>query len=142
MQWHVTIIIDGCWKVDYGDGLESGAEIPIRSTFVASERNGLRVQVKRSTRTTSTRNLVIPMRLSWNEIRTRAAEFAREWRDAAYEKGETQSFYNDFFGIFDVKRRSVARYEQHVRKLGNQSGFIDLFCRTFCLLNKRVPAVT
>ncbi|MCY3729063.1 MAG: N-6 DNA methylase [Nitrospira sp.] len=67
------------------------------------------------------------MRLSWNEIRTRAAQFAQEWKDAAYEKGETQSFYNDFFGIFDVRRRSVARYEQHVRKLDNQSGFIDLF---------------
>ncbi len=67
------------------------------------------------------------MRLSWNEIRTRAAQFALEWRDAAYEKGETQSFYNDFFRIFGVQRRSVARYEQHVRKLDNQSGFIDLF---------------
>ena len=32
------------------------------------------------------------MRLSWNEIRARAAAFAREWADAAYEKGETQSF--------------------------------------------------
>ena len=32
------------------------------------------------------------MRLSWNEIRTRAADFAREWADFAYEKGETQSF--------------------------------------------------
>ena len=29
------------------------------------------------------------MRLSWNEIRARAAEFAREWADATYEKGET-----------------------------------------------------
>ena len=67
------------------------------------------------------------MRLSWNEIRTRAAQFAHEWKDAAYEKGETQSFYNDFFGIFGVRRRSVARYEEHVRKLDNQSGFIDLF---------------
>ena len=37
------------------------------------------------------------MRLSWNEIRARAADFAREWADAAYEKGETQSFYNNFF---------------------------------------------
>ena len=27
----------------------------------------------------------------------------------------------------DVRRRSVARYEQHVRKLDNRSGFIDLF---------------
>ena len=67
------------------------------------------------------------MRLSWNEIRIRAAQFAHEWKDAAYEKGETQSFYNDFFGIFGVRRRSVARYEEHVRKLDNQSGFIDLF---------------
>ena len=67
------------------------------------------------------------MRLSWNEIRSRAAEFSREWADATYEKGEAQSFYNDFFEIFDVKRRSVARYEEHVKKLNNKSGFIDLF---------------
>ena len=67
------------------------------------------------------------MRLSWNEIRARAAGFADEWRDAAYEKGETQSFYNAFFEIFDVRRRSVARYEEHVRKLDDRSGFIDLF---------------
>ena len=67
------------------------------------------------------------MRLSWNEVRARAARFAEEWRDAAYEKGETQSFYNDFFEIFGVRRRTVARYEEHVRKLDNQSGFIDLF---------------
>jgi len=67
------------------------------------------------------------MRLSWNEIRARAAAFAEEWRDASYEKGETQSFYNAFFGIFGVQRRSIARYEAHVAKLDNRSGFIDLF---------------
>ena len=67
------------------------------------------------------------MRLSWNEVRARAAEFAEDWRDAAYEKGETHSFYNDFFEIFSVRRRSVARYEEHVKKLDNHSGFIDLF---------------
>ena len=67
------------------------------------------------------------MRLSWNEMRARAASFADEWRDAAYEKGETQSFYNEFFEIFGVRRRTVARYEAHVHKLDNQSGFIDLF---------------
>lgn len=67
------------------------------------------------------------MRLSWNEIRSRAAEFSRQWADAAYEKGETQSFYNDFFEIFGVKRRSVAHYEKRVKKLDNKSGFIDLF---------------
>ena len=67
------------------------------------------------------------MRLSWNEVRARAARFAEEWQAAAYEKGETQSFYNAFFRVFGVKRRSVARYEAHVAKLGNRSGFIDLF---------------
>ena len=67
------------------------------------------------------------MRLSWNEIRTRAAAFSREWAAASYEKGETQSFYNDFFQIFGVKRRTVARYEEHVKKLDDRSGFIDLF---------------
>ncbi len=67
------------------------------------------------------------MRLSWNEIRARAADFAREWADAAYEKGETQSFYNEFFEIFGVRRRTVARYEEHVQRLDNTSGFIDLF---------------
>ena len=32
------------------------------------------------------------MRLSRNEIRVRAASFARNWADAGYDKGETQSF--------------------------------------------------
>ena len=67
------------------------------------------------------------MRLSWNEIRARAAKFADLWQAAAYEKGETQSFYNDFFDVFGVQRRTVARYEQHVAKLDNHSGYIDLF---------------
>ena len=67
------------------------------------------------------------MRLSWNEVRARAAAFADEWRDAAYERGETQSFYNEFFEVFGVRRRTVARYEAHVAKLDDRSGFIDLF---------------
>ena len=67
------------------------------------------------------------MRLSWNEVRVRAAAFATEWCDAEYEKGETHSFYNEFFEVFGVRRRTVARYEEHVQKLDDRSGFIDLF---------------
>ena len=67
------------------------------------------------------------MRLSWNEVRARAAKFAGRWKDARYEKGETQSFYNDFFHIFGVRRESVARYEERVRKLDDTTGYIDLF---------------
>ena len=57
------------------------------------------------------------MRLGWDEIRRRARAFSAEWADAHYEKGETQSFYNDFFAIFGVKRRTVARYEARVKTL-------------------------
>ena len=66
------------------------------------------------------------MPLSWNEVRVRAASDVEEWRDTSYEKGETHSFYNDFFEVFDVRRRTVARYEEHVAKLDNRAGFIDL----------------
>lgn len=67
------------------------------------------------------------MRLTWNEIRARSAAFAREWAGARYERGETQSFYNDFFEVFGVKRRLVATFEEPVKKLGDRQGFIDLF---------------
>ena len=67
------------------------------------------------------------MRLSWSEIRARAASFAREWADATYEKGEARSFYNEFFEVFGVRRRTVARYEVQVRRLDNTRGYIDLF---------------
>ena len=48
------------------------------------------------------------MRLSWNEMRARAARFADEWKHAAYEKGETHSFYNEFFEIHPAARQSPA----------------------------------
>ena len=70
-------------------------------------------------------------------MRARAAEFAREWSDAHYEKGETQSFYNDFFGIFGIKRRSVAVYEKRVERLDNSTGFIDLFMPKVLLVEQK-----
>lgn len=68
------------------------------------------------------------MRLGWDEIRRRAKDFSEEWKNAHYEKGETQSFYNDFFEIFGIKRRQVAVYEKMVQGIdANRRGFIDLF---------------
>ncbi len=83
------------------------------------------------------------MRLSWNEMRARAAAFVKEWEDATYEKGETQSFYNDFFKVFGVKRRTVvARYEAHMAKLDNRSGFIDLFWPGVLIVEQKTPVGT
>jgi hypothetical protein len=77
------------------------------------------------------------MRLSFNEIRARAAEFARQWAGAQYEKGETQSFYNDFFDVFGVARRKVASFEEPVKKLGGKQGFIDLFWKGMLLVEHK-----
>ncbi|KQN07054.1 methylase [Sphingobium sp. Leaf26] len=69
------------------------------------------------------------MRLSWPEIRANAAHFSEEWRDQGYEKGQTQSFYDEFFAIFGVPRKQVASYEHRVKALDPRrtGGFIDLF---------------
>src|SRR3989344_7093414 len=65
--------------------------------------------------------------LSWNEMRDRATKFARAWKDETRETGEYQTFWNEFFDIFGIKRRSVAIYQQQVEKLDGGRGFIDLF---------------
>lgn len=68
------------------------------------------------------------MRLSWQEIRTRARAFSVRWADAAYEKGETQSFYNELFQVFGVDRKKVAIFEKRVQMIERgKRGFIDLF---------------
>ena len=48
------------------------------------------------------------MRLSWNEIRSHAAAFAKDWHGQGHERGHTQTFYNDFFEVFGVPHKKVA----------------------------------
>ena len=66
------------------------------------------------------------MPLSWNEIRSRALAFSREWQDEASEKAESQTFWNDFFNIFGISRRRVASFERRTRKIDGKDGYIDL----------------
>ena len=65
--------------------------------------------------------------ISLSEIRNRALKFQNEWAGTTYERGEAQSFWNDFFQIFDVSRRRVATFEEPIKKLGGSQGFMDLF---------------
>jgi len=67
------------------------------------------------------------MPLSWNEIRHRAIVFSTEWKGVTREAAERQSFWNDFFDVFGVRRRTVATFEEPVKKLSGDWGFIDLF---------------
>lgn len=77
------------------------------------------------------------MRLSWNEIRARAARFADEWKTAHYERGESQTFYNEFFEVFGVTRRRVASFEEPVKRLGNERGFIDLLWKGVLIVEQK-----
>ena len=67
------------------------------------------------------------MPLSWTEIRHRAIAFSREWQGETREAAERQSFWNDFFNVFGVRRRTVATFEEPVKKLSGDWGFIGLF---------------
>jgi hypothetical protein len=77
------------------------------------------------------------MRLSWNEIRVRAADFAREWAGKGYEKGQTQLFYQGLFQVFGVPVQRVARFEEPVRRLGERRGFMDLFWKGVLLVEQK-----
>lgn len=67
------------------------------------------------------------MPLSWNEIRHNAVAFAREWGQASREAAESQSFWNEFFAVFGIRRRTVVTFEEPVRNLSGSWGAIDLF---------------
>jgi hypothetical protein len=67
------------------------------------------------------------MPLSWNEIRQRAITFSRDWTGTKSERAEKQTFWNEFFEVFGVKRRTVASFEEPVKKISGEYGYIDLF---------------
>ena len=67
------------------------------------------------------------MPLSWNEIRHNAIRFANAWAGARSESAEKQTFWNEFFEAFGLKRRLVATFEEPVKNIRGQYSFIDLF---------------
>jgi hypothetical protein len=68
-------------------------------------------------------------RLSWNEVKARAIRFSREWSDATSERADKQTFYNEFFDVFGIRRASVASFEANVRNLHGNTSAIDLLWR-------------
>jgi hypothetical protein len=67
------------------------------------------------------------MPISWNEIRHNAIRFSRDWTGAKSESAEKQTFWNEFFEVFGVSRRAVASFEEPVKKISGDYGYIDLF---------------
>ena len=67
------------------------------------------------------------MPISWNEIRHNAVAFSKEWAGAAREDAEAKTFWDEFFKVFGIKRRTVASFEEPVRNLEGNWSYIDLF---------------
>jgi hypothetical protein len=65
--------------------------------------------------------------LSWNEIRQRAIQFSREWSEVSEERAEAQTFWNELFAVFGVRRRTVASFEEKVLSIKGTYHRIDLF---------------
>ena len=74
------------------------------------------------------------MPISWNEIRHNAVAFAKEWADVSREDAEAKSFWDAFFAVFGIKPRTVASFEEPVKKLSGSWGYIDLFWPTTLLV--------
>jgi hypothetical protein len=77
------------------------------------------------------------MPLSWNEIKDRALKFSQEWADEASEAAEAKPFLDAFFDVFGVPRRRVASFEQRVKKIDGQDGYIDLLWKGILLVEHK-----
>ncbi|MCK5172613.1 MAG: class I SAM-dependent DNA methyltransferase, partial [Planctomycetes bacterium] len=64
-------------------------------------------------------------------------DFSREWKDESRERAEAQSFWNGFFNVFGIKRRRVASFEEPVKNLDDNYGFIDLFWKGMLLVEHK-----
>jgi hypothetical protein len=61
------------------------------------------------------------------QIREAAQRFAKSFEGVTQERAESQTFWNDFFQVFGVERRSVALYESIALKASSgRSGRIDV----------------
>ena len=84
------------------------------------------------------------MPLSWNEIKSRAIAFSREWTTRPLpakgaERAEAQTFWNEFFEVFGKKRRHVAAFEALVKNLSGNYSRIDLLWPGTLLAEHKSP---
>ena len=77
------------------------------------------------------------MPLSWNEIRHRAIQVAHNWAGTRSEAAEKQTFWNEFFEVFGIQRRLVASFEEPVKRISGQYGYIDLFWKSTLLVEHK-----
>ncbi|MCH6235304.1 class I SAM-dependent DNA methyltransferase [Cognataquiflexum rubidum] len=77
------------------------------------------------------------MTLSWNEIKSRAISFSKEWFDATNENADAKPFLVEFFNVFGISRKKVSTFEHRVKKLDEKDGYIDLLWKGTILIEMK-----
>lgn len=77
------------------------------------------------------------MPLSWNEIKTRAIAFSKDWQNGANEDADAKEFLIDFLNVFGISRKRVATFEHKVQKLNTADGYIDLLWKGMLLVEMK-----
>lgn len=77
------------------------------------------------------------MPISWNEIKSRALTFSKEWAGESSEDAEAKSFWDGFFNVFGITRRRVASFETPIKKGDGRGGFIDLLWKGTLLVEHK-----
>src|SRR4051794_14932084 len=60
-------------------------------------------------------------------MRGRARAFVNEWEGETREAAERQTFWNEWFEVFGIRRRRRVTFERNVTKLSGTTGQIDAF---------------
>lgn len=77
------------------------------------------------------------MPLSWNEIKTNAIAFSKDWADTIREEADAKPFLDAFFAIFGITRKKIATFEDKVKKLDHSNGYIDLLWKGTLLVEMK-----
>ena len=77
------------------------------------------------------------MPLSWNEIKTRAISFSKEWEAESCESAEAKTFWDAFFNVFGVNRRRIASFEVPIKREDGSGGYIDLLWKGILLVEHK-----
>ena len=77
------------------------------------------------------------MPLSWNEIKSRALQFSKEWNNTTNEEADAKPFLDAFFDVFGITRKKIGTFEHRVKKLSDTDGYIDLLWKGTILVEMK-----
>jgi hypothetical protein len=92
------------------------SNIKSRSRAVSGRKSASKAELHATSATTD-----------WAAIRQRLRDFVVEYRQATYERGQAQPYWNAFLRCYGVTERVLSKAFEHRLKLGKKNNYIDAF---------------